>query len=136
MSIIRRNFLFLPIAERIAMKSLIIALLIILSGITANARNFEVKGPQGGLSMTITLPDGFDKDNDSCPMVILMHGIFASKNIVPMSCSERFAEAYGETSELVVVEGENHMITKRLKKTVSHAVAFFEGIFKTETKTN
>lgn len=299
MSIIRRNFLFLPIAERIAMKSLIIALLIILSGITANARNFEVKGPQGGLSMTITLPDGFDKDNDSCPMVILMHGIFASKNIVPMpalakrladkgiasirfdfgghwksegkmqkmtigkeiedalamwkyarslpyvdnigllghsqggvvasmtagilssrgeapaglvllapgsvvqdacrngrffgarfdpsdppefvrcfgimklgreyimttqdldiygtakaytgpvriihgdkdgivpmSCSERYAETYGETSELVVVEGENHMITKRLKKTVSHAVAFFEGIFKTETKTN
>ena len=50
------------------MKSLIIALLIILSGITANARNFEVKGPQGGLSMAITLPDGFDKDNDSCPM--------------------------------------------------------------------
>lgn len=280
------------------MKSLIIALLIILSGLTANAREFEVKGPQGGLSMTLTLPEGFDKDNDSCPMVILMHGIFASKNIVPMpalaksladkgiasirfdfgghwnsegkmqnmtigkeiedalamwefarslpyvgnigllghsqggvvasmtagilsskgnapaglvliapgsvvqdacrngkffgarftpsdppefvrcfgimklgreyimttqsidiygtagtftgpvriihgdkdgivpmSCSERFAETYGDASELIVVEGENHMITKRLKKTVNHAVTFFEGIFDTETKT-
>lgn len=281
------------------MKRLIITLTIILSCLAANARDFKVKGPQGGLSMTMTLPEGFDKDNDSCPMVILMHGIFASKNIVPMpalakrladkgiasirfdfgghwksegkmqymtigkeiddalamweyarsltyvssigllghsqggvvasmtagilssrgdtpaglvliapgsvvqdacrngkffsarfnpsdppefvrcfgimklgreyimttqdidiygtaeaytgpvriihgdkdgivpmSCSERFAETYGKASELIVVEGENHMITKRLKKTVTSAVTFFEGIFKTKTKTD
>ncbi|MBQ8336693.1 MAG: alpha/beta hydrolase [Bacteroidaceae bacterium] len=49
-----------------------------------HAREYEVSGPQGGLSMTVTLPKGFDAENDSCPMVILMHGIFSSKNITPM----------------------------------------------------
>lgn len=45
-----------------------------------------------------------------------MHG--SKDSIVPMSCSERFAETYGDRSELIVVEGENHMITLRKKKTV------------------
>lgn len=34
--------------------------------------------------MTITLPDGFNSETDTCPMVILMHGIFSSKNFTPM----------------------------------------------------
>lgn len=34
--------------------------------------------------MEVTLPDNFDENTDKCPMVILMHGIFSSKNIVPI----------------------------------------------------
>jgi pimeloyl-ACP methyl ester carboxylesterase len=34
--------------------------------------------------MTITLPDHFNTQTDTCPMVILMHGIFSSKNFTPM----------------------------------------------------
>ena len=34
--------------------------------------------------MEVTLPDDFDEDSDKCPMVIFMHGIFSSKNIVPI----------------------------------------------------
>lgn len=34
--------------------------------------------------MELTLPDDFNEDTDKCPMVILMHGIFSSKNIVPI----------------------------------------------------
>lgn len=49
-----------------------------------SAREYKVYGPQGGLAMEVTLPDGFDEDTDKCPMVILMHGIFSSKNIVPI----------------------------------------------------
>ena len=48
------------------------------------ARDYTVRGPQGGLAMKVTLPDGFDPDRDRCPMVILMHGIFSRKDYVPM----------------------------------------------------
>ena len=104
--------------------------------------------------MEVTLPDDFNVDTDKCPMVILIHGIFSSKNIVPipamakeytgpvrlihgskdsivpMSCSEKFVETYTQDAELIVVEGENHMITKKLKRVVSHAVSFFASQLK------
>lgn len=65
-------------------KKIILLIILTLSAFSISAKDFPVKGPQGGLSMTLTLPDGFDKDKDSCSMVILMHGIFSSKNITPM----------------------------------------------------
>lgn len=55
--------------------------------------------------------------------VRLIHG--SKDTIVPMSCSERFVESYTQEAELIVVEGENHLITRRLKTVVSHAVSFF-----------
>ena len=48
------------------------------------SKEYKVHGPQGGLAMEVTLPNGFNEDTDKCPMVILMHGIFSSKNIVPI----------------------------------------------------
>jgi len=48
------------------------------------SKEHKVYGPQGGLAMEVMLPDGFNEDTDKCPMVILMHGIFSSKNIVPI----------------------------------------------------
>lgn len=52
--------------------------------LTISAKDYQVYGPQGGLAIKITLPDGFDTETDRCDMVILMHGIFASKAITPM----------------------------------------------------
>ena len=48
------------------------------------AREFEVQGPEGGIALKVTLPDGFDTATGHCPMVILMHGIFSSKDYIPM----------------------------------------------------
>lgn len=275
------------------MKRIIISIILTMLGISLGARDFEVRGPQGGLAIDITLPDGFNTESGTCPMVILMHGIFSSKDIVPipalaralakegiasisfdfgghwnsegemqnmtianeiedamqvwkyarslpyvssigllghsqggvvaamtagllaaqgespaglvliapgsvvqdacrngrffgaefnpadppefvkcfgimklgreyilstqeldiygtaeaytgpvrlihgskdtivpLSCSERFKETYGPSAELIIVDKENHMITKRLRKTVAHAVGFFEELFK------
>ena len=53
------------------------------------AREYKVHGPQGGLAMEVTLPEGFNEDTDKCPMVILMHGIFSSRNIVPIPALAR-----------------------------------------------
>lgn len=48
------------------------------------AREFNVQGPEGGIALKVTLPDGFDTTTGQCPMVILMHGIFSSKDYIPM----------------------------------------------------
>ena len=71
------------------MKPLITLITALILSISLYSKEFEVHGPQGGLSMTITLPDGFNTQTDTCPMVILMHGIFSSKNFTPMPAIAR-----------------------------------------------
>lgn len=67
------------------MKRLIFSsVLVLLALIPAYAKAFQVRGPQGGIAMKITLPDGFDPETGHCPMVLLMHGIFSSKDYNPM----------------------------------------------------
>ncbi len=70
------------------MKRTVLYSLALLSGILfftgCRSQEFTVHGPEGGIAFEITLPDGFDAASDSCPMVILMHGIFSSKDYGPM----------------------------------------------------
>ena len=56
--------------------------LVFLSG--CQAQKASIRGPQGEIAYKVTLPDGFDPTTDQCPMVILMHGIFSSKDYGPM----------------------------------------------------
>lgn len=65
-------------------KVLLTILLTLLSVFALRAKEFDVRGPQGGISFKISLPEGFNPETDHCPMVILMHGIFSSKDFVPM----------------------------------------------------
>ena len=55
-----------------------------LQACSRNEQKIDLAGPQGKISCTITLPQHFDPSTDSVPMVILMHGIFASKDWVPI----------------------------------------------------
>ncbi len=66
------------------MKRIITILIVTLLGQSMYAKDFNVRGPQGGLAMALTLPDGFDAETDSCELVILMHGLFASMDFIPM----------------------------------------------------
>lgn len=118
-----------------------------------------IRGPEGELAYKITLPDGFDPAKDHCPMVILMHGIFSSKDYIPMPqlakglakagiASIRFDfNGHGKSDgrkqdmtiekeiadaraiSLKVVEGENHTITRRRKQVVGETVEFFKRVF-------
>ena len=45
---------------------------------------YEVFGPQGGISTTLVLPDGFDREKNTCPLVILMHGFISKKELYPL----------------------------------------------------
>ncbi len=56
-----------------------------LAVVVACARTSDpIIGPEGRIAYKITLPDGFDASTERCPMVILMHGIFSSKDYGPM----------------------------------------------------
>ena len=66
------------------MKRILTFLIFLTLAFPVFSKEHKVHGPQGGLAMELTLPDDFNEDTDKCPMVILMHGIFSSKNIVPI----------------------------------------------------
>ena len=56
--------------------------LVFLTG--CQVQKASIRGPQGEIAYKVTLPDGFDPTTDQGPMVILMHGIFSSKDFIPM----------------------------------------------------
>ena len=45
---------------------------------------YEVKGPQGGISTMLVLPESFDREKDTCPLAILMHGFLSKKELYPV----------------------------------------------------
>ncbi|MCR4813113.1 MAG: alpha/beta hydrolase [Bacteroidales bacterium] len=72
------------------MKRLCIFLLLTIAALTSEAednactQSHSIRGPEGEIAFKITLPKGFDTSTSRCPMVILMHGIFSSKDFIPM----------------------------------------------------
>ena len=65
-------------------KAISVVLLLLLCTFCLPASEYEIRGPQGRLDWNITLPEGFNPDTDHCPMVILMHGVFARKDRNPI----------------------------------------------------
>ena len=57
--------------------------------------------------------------------VLLLHG--SRDSIVPMWCSERYKEIYGDNANLVVIDGENHTITRHRNEVVRQVVDFFRA---------
>lgn len=45
---------------------------------------YEVKGPQGGISTKLTLPEGFDPKTGRCTLAVLMHGFMSSMALYPI----------------------------------------------------
>lgn len=56
--------------------------------------------------------------------VRLIHG--SKDKIVPLSCSEEFKATYGAAAELIIVEGENHMIGLKTQRVADLVVEFFQ----------
>ena len=112
------------------MKKIVTLLLIVLLGQWTYAKEFKVRGPQGGLAMTLTLPDGFDTETDSCPLVILMHGIFSSKNFTPMPTIAKQLAKKGLASIRFNFGGhwssEGKMELMTIEKEITDALAMWE----------
>ena len=56
----------------------------LLSLTACRTQKVLIHGPEGNIAYKVTLPEDFDTATGRCPMVILMHGIFSSKDFIPM----------------------------------------------------
>lgn len=110
----------------------VITILLVLISTAAAARKFDVYGPQGGIATDITLPKGFDPETGKCPMVILMHGIFSSGNIVPMPALARELADAGIASIRFDFGGhwrsEGEMQHMTIGKEIEDALALWEYV--------
>lgn len=107
-----------------------LTILLILITTAAGARDFKVHDPQGGIAMDITLPKGLDPETEKCPMVILMHGIFSSENIVPIPALARELADNGIASIRFDFGGhwrsEGEMQQMTIGKEIEDALAMWE----------
>lgn len=112
------------------MKKILIAAVLALLSTAIVAKDFQVYGPQGGLAMTVTLPEGFNPETDTCPMVILMHGIFASQRITPMPTIARQLAEAGIASIRFNFGGhwssEGEMVKMTIENEIAEATAMWQ----------
>ena len=98
----------------------------------ASSPSLTVNGPQGRLSTKVTLPVGFDTEKDSCMMVILMHGIFASKDWPPMPVLARELARQGMASVRFDFNGhgksEGRMEEMTIARELADARAVWEAV--------
>lgn len=114
------------------MKRTILTLLLCFATFFSEARNYQVQGPNGGLSFKISLPDGFDPEADKCPMVILMHGIFSSKDYNPMPALAKGLAQAGIGSIRFDFDGhgksEGRMQDMTIEKEIADAMAIWKYV--------
>ncbi len=112
------------------MKRLVITAVLSVLLIPLYAREYQVLGPQGGLALKVSLPAGFDPQTDRCPMVILMHGIFSSKDYNPMPSIARGLAKAGIASIRFDFNGhgksEGRMQDMTVEKEIADAMAIWE----------
>ena len=111
-------------------QKLILSIFVLLCIFPARAREYAVSGPEGGLAMKVALPEGFNPATDRCPMVLLMHGIFSSKDYNPMpSLAKALAQA-GIASIRFDFDGhgksEGRMQDMTVEKEIADALAIWE----------
>ena len=111
-------------------QKLILSIFVLLCLLPAKAREYAVSGPEGGLAMKVALPEGFNPATDRCPMALLMHGIFSSKDYNPMpSLAKALAQA-GIASIRFDFDGhgksEGRMQDMTVEKEIADALAIWE----------
>ena len=115
------------------MKRAILSAALLLSGLLClAAKTYEINGPGGGISFKVSLPEGFDPATDRCPMVILMHGIFSSKDYNPIPALAKGLAEAGIASIRFVFDGhgksEGRMEDMTIGKELSDARAVWDYV--------
>ena len=113
-------------------RTLLCVVISLLSIFPLIAREYEVRGPEGGIALKISLPDGFDTVTGKCPMVILMHGIFSSKDYNPMPALAKGLADEGMASIRFDFDGhgksEGRMQDMTIEKELADARAIWEYV--------
>ena len=115
------------------MKRMLISLILLLATLfLLGAKTVQVPGPQGSLSCVIRLPEGFNPDTERCPMVILMHGIFSSKDLNPMPALAKGLAEAGIASVRFDFDGhgksEGRMQDMTIEREIADAMAVLDYV--------
>lgn len=115
------------------MKAFVLSILLALAtAFPLQAGEYDICGPQGGISYKISVPQGFNPQTDRCPMVILMHGIFSSKDYNPMPAIAKGLAKEGIASVRFDFDGhgksEGRMEDMTIEKEIADALAVYEYV--------
>lgn len=94
-----------------------------------SAREYKVYGAQGGIAIDVTLPEHFNPESDKCPMVILMHGIFSSKDFLPMPQLAKSLARQGIASIRFDFGGHWHSEGEMIKMTIARELEDARAIY-------
>lgn len=103
-------------------------------GLSSCTTPLTVYGPQGKLDAKITLPKGFDIEHDSCMMVILMHGIFSSKDFAPMPTLSRTLAQAGIGSVRFDFNGHGRSDGEMVEMTIARELADAKAVWDSVSK--
>lgn len=101
---------------------LMMGMVLVLSSCSPS-QQLVVYGPQGRLATKVTLPKGFDVEKDTCMMVILMHGIFSSKDFAPMPTMARELARQGIASVRFDFDGHGKSDGRMEEMTIARELA-------------
>ena len=100
-------------------KGIRLILIAAIVGILAScAPAYLVQGPQGGIAADVVYPKDFNPETDSCPMVILMHGIFSCKDYPPMPGIAKALAGEGIASVAIDFGGHGKSQGKKINMTI------------------
>lgn len=92
-------------------------------------KNYVVFGPQGGLSTSLTLPEGFNPQTGKCPMVILVHGFLARKSMYPIKSMAKRLASEGIASISFDCNGHGKSEGRFIEMTVPKVIADLRAVF-------
>lgn len=119
-----------PLLSTFAM--LLVLAFLFLSAFRLGGKEYEVFGPEGGIALKICLPEDFDPDHETCPMVILMHGIFSSKDYNPMPALAKGLAETGISSIRFDFDGhgrsEGRLQDMTIEKEIQDAIAVWKYV--------
>ena len=90
--------------------------------------SYEVFGPHGGISHTLTLPDSFDTSKDKCPLAVLMHGFMSKKEMYPMPAIAKALAQAGIASIRFDFDAHGKSEGKFMDMTISSEIADAQAI--------
>ena len=89
---------------------------------------YKIAGPQGGISSTLCLPSGFNIEKDRCPMVVLMHGFMAKKEMYPLTYIARALAKEGIASLRFDFDAHGKSEGKFIDMTISTELADAQAV--------
>lgn len=101
----------------------------LLLALTACAPTYVVHGPQGGIATSWMWPKDFNQQTDTCRMVILMHGIFSSKDLPPMPALAKSLAEQGIASVVIDFGGHGKSEGTKQQMTIERELLEARALF-------